>query len=309
MTSAVRSQHKAQQMPGQNQNMIIAGPCAAETPEQIMASLVEAKKRGVDFVRISLWKPRTKPGFDGLKEAGIPLLIQAIEMGLNPGTEILTADQAQAIVDAVLPVLQQEANQERKLMLWIGARNQNHVIQHDIAKVAALANQHCANAACPGGRIVVMAKNQPWASQDHWEGISSHLLSSGINPENVIMCHRGFTASKHDPNPMGLRNLPDSEMAMAIREKTGLKMILDISHIAGCRSTIDPIAQEAAKHAYDGLIIEVHPDPLNAWTDAKQQITWDTLDQLLVDIGYRAKKEAVIKELPLKVVVKEMALA
>lgn len=255
-----------------NRPIVIAGPCSAETPEQIEIALQEAKKRNIDFVRISLWKPRTKPGFDGLKEEGIPLLLRALELGINPGTEVLTGEQAQTIVDAVLPHM----SENQRLMLWIGARNQNHLVQQDIARVCA-----------QDPRILMMAKNQPWPSQDHWEGIASHMLSGRIAASNVYMCHRGFTTGV--PHPLNLRNTPDSEMAMRVRANTGLQMLLDISHIAGCRSNIRAVAHDAVHYEYDGIVIEVHHDPANAWTDAKQQITWDTLDELLVEIGLAGK--------------------
>jgi chorismate mutase len=244
--------------------ILVAGPCSAETPEQIRISLKEAQIRSVDFVRISLWKPRTKPGFDGLKEAGIPLLAEAAQMGLNPATEILTPGQAEAVLAGVLPALPDNG----KLMLWIGARNQNHYIQQEIARVAAR-----------DPRVHLMLKNQPWPSESHWEGVAEHALEGGIARENLVLCHRGFTPESTDKR--GLRNVPDSAMAMRIREKTGLPMLLDISHIAGMVDKLHGVAQDMVTHAYDGLVIEVHPDPRNAWTDASQQITWAELDVLL----------------------------
>src|SRR5687767_10298489 len=143
---------------------LVAGPCAAETPEQIRVSMDAALQRGVDFMRISLWKPRTKPGFDGMKEEGIPLLAEAAERGLNPGTEILVASQAEAVLNGVLPSLPDNG----RLMLWIGARNQNHLVQQEIARVASR-----------DPRVCLMLKNQPWSSESHWEGIAAHALEGG----------------------------------------------------------------------------------------------------------------------------------
>lgn len=246
------------------QKLVIAGPCAAETPEQIQFSLEQALLRNVDYVRISLWKPRTKPGFEGMGlEQGIPLLQHAINMGLNPATEIMVPEQAEAILDAVLPMLG-----NRRIMLWIGARNQNHMIQRDIAKAAARDN-----------RVALMVKNQPWPDEKHFEGIAEHVLSSGIEAGNVMLCHRGFLPTSH--NPHNWRNLPDSPMAMRIREKTGLKMILDLSHTAGHSDKIKDVAMEAVMFPYDGTITEVHPNPSVAWTDASQQITWNEFDDIL----------------------------
>jgi len=246
--------------------ILIAGPCSAENREQILFSLEQAQARNVDFVRISLWKPRTKPGFEGLKEEGIPLLVEAAQMGINPATEVLVAEQAQAVMDQVLPAL----GPNGKLMLWIGARNQNHYVQRGIAQVAA-----------QDPRVHLMLKNQPWHSDSHWEGIVEHALEGGIARENLVLCHRGFTPDVHHPNPSGLRNVADSDLAMQVREKTQMPMLLDVSHIAGAADKIEEVAMEMLEHAYDGLVIEVHPNPRFAWTDAKQQITWDELDMLL----------------------------
>lgn len=261
--------------------ILVAGPCSAEGRDQIIFSIEQAKQRDVDFVRISLWKPRTKPGFDGLKEEGIPLLAEAAQMGVNPGTEILVASQAQSVMDGVLPSL----GANGKLLLWIGARNQNHYVQQEIARVAA-----------QDSRVHLMLKNQPWHSESHWEGILEHALEGGMAPENLILCHRGFTPDVHHPNPNGLRNVADNEMAMRVREKTNISMLLDISHIAGAVDKLDAVALEGAEHNYDGMVIEVHPNPRFAWTDAKQQITWEELDAMLgkLPAGRSVERKAVL---------------
>jgi chorismate mutase len=249
--------------------MLVAGPCSAESRDQILFSLEQAQQRKVDYVRISLWKPRTKPGFDGLKEEGIGLLAEAAEMGLNPGTEILVPSQAQSVMDGVLPALSESG----ELLLWIGARNQNHFVQQEIARVAAQDN-----------RVKLMLKNQPWHSESHWEGIVDHALEGGMKAENLILCHRGFTPDVHHPNPSGLRNVADSEMAMRVREKTGLSMLLDISHIAGAVDKLQEVAMDSVDYNYDGMVIEVHPNPRFAWTDASQQITWEQLDEMMAEL-------------------------
>lgn len=244
--------------------IIIAGPCAAESKEQILFSLNEAKKRGVTFARISLWKPRTKPGFEGLGEKGLELLIRAAQMGVNPATEVIVPEQAKAVLIAVL-----SAVPDARLMLWIGARNQNHYIQREIARVAA-----------SDSRVTLMVKNQPWANEDHWEGIVGHVLSSGIDKQRVVLCHRGFIPN--GVNPHGYKNVPDFDMAMRIKEKSGLRMIFDPSHTGGTSQKVLSIMDEAKMHAFDGVIVEVHPDPANALTDAKQQLTWKEFDRLNV---------------------------
>ncbi len=260
---------------GKRQKILIAGPCSVETPEQIRHSMQEAQKRPLDFFRMSLWKPRTKPGFDGLQETGIPLLAEAVMMGLQPATEVLIPQQAEAILEAVLPHLE-----NRKLMLWIGSRNQNHMLQQQIAQVAS-----------QDPRVMLMLKNQPWTSEAHWEGIIEHVLAGGMNPANVVLCHRGFTPGAQ--NPQGLRNVPDHGMAMRIKEKSGLVMIFDPSHTAGHVSKVSQVAEESAKHAYDGMVVEVHPNPAEAWTDAQQQLTWNAFDQLCEKVSLRQNMRLV----------------
>ena len=154
-------------------------------------------------------------------------------------------------------------------MLWIGARNQNHYIQREIARVAA-----------SDKRVLLMVKNQPWSNEDHWEGIVGHVLSGGIDKARVILCHRGFIPN--GVNPFGYKNVPDYEMAMRIKHTSGLPMIFDPSHTGGTVDKVLQIMDEAMKHEFDGIIVEVHPDPTHALTDAKQQLTWKEFDQLRV---------------------------
>lgn len=247
-----------------NKKIIIAGPCAVESREQIMISLREAKVRGVDFVRMNLWKPRTKPGFDGLGEKGIPLLIEAVKMGVNPATEVIIPEHAKLIIKKVLPRL----GKKGKLLLWIGSRNQNHYVQQEIARVASCDK-----------RIFLLIKNQPWKDENHWEGIIEHVLAGGMNKKNIIICHRGFTPNGH--NPMNFRNVPDYDMAMRIKDKTKISMIFDPSHTGGSVENVFNIQKEADNYMFNGSIIEVHPNPAVALTDAKQQLTWEQFDKLM----------------------------
>lgn len=244
--------------------IIIAGPCAAESKQQVLEAIREAKKRSVDFMRISLWKPRTKPGFEGLGEKGLELLVSAARTGVNPATEVIIPEHAKMAMTAVF-----SAVPKAKLMLWIGSRNQNHYIQREIARVVS-----------QDKRVILMVKNQPWTSEDHWEGIIGHVLSGGIQKDRVVLCHRGFTPNGH--NPHGYKNVPDYAMALRIKEKTGMRMIFDPSHTGGAVPKVIKITREARQHDFDGIIIEVHPDPTHALTDAKQQLTWKQFDHLIV---------------------------
>lgn len=242
--------------------IIIPGPCALESEEQIDIAIAGAKKRQVDFLRVNLWKPRTKPGFEGFGEPGIPLMIKAARQGVNPGTEVLTPHQAQIVMDTVLA-----ACPNTKLLLWIGARNQNHFIQQEIARIVARDK-----------RAFLLVKNQPWINEDHWEGIIEHVLSSGISKNNLIICHRGFAPA--GDNPLGLRNIPDFDMALRIKNKTQLPMVFDPSHAGGSVGNVFKLAKQARKFDFDGMMIEVHHDPKNAITDSKQQVTWEEFDEI-----------------------------
>lgn len=244
--------------------IIIAGPCAAESEEQISIAIKEAKKRQIDFLRINLWKPRTKPGFEGLGESGIPLLAKAARSGVNPALEVMMPEHAKKVLDALLPVL----GKKGRLLIWIGARNQNHFIQKEIARIASLDK-----------RVFLLIKNQLWSSEDHWEGIIGHVLSGGIKRENVINCHRGFTPNGY--NPTGLRNIPDFEMAMRIKEKTALPIVFDPSHSGGCVENVLNLGKEALQYQFDGILVEVHHNPQAALTDAKQQLTWEQFDRMV----------------------------
>lgn len=244
--------------------IIIAGPCAAESEAQIIFSAKEAKKRDIEFLRVSLWKPRTKPGFDGLGEEGIKLLVKVAKMGVNPATEVIIPSHAEKVINEVLNV-----SPNSKVLLWIGARNQNHYIQQEIARVVN--NEK---------RVILMVKNQPWPSLEHWEGIIEHVLHGGISPKNLLICHRGFSPNGH-PNPHGYRNVPDYEMSMKIKQKFGLPMLFDPSHTGGSVKNVFRIAKEAKKYPFDGMIIEVHPNPKEAKSDAQQQLTWKEFDKLI----------------------------
>lgn len=246
-----------------SKQIIVAGPCAAESRQQVLATIREATLRKIDFLRLSLWKPRTKPGFDGLKEEGIPLLVETARMGINVATEVLLPEHARRVIYAVL-----SAVENTRLMIWIGSRNQNHQIQREIARVVSMDE-----------RVILMVKNQPWKSKEHWEGIVSHVLDSGIRKENVILCHRGFIPEP-SANPHNFRNTPDFAMSMEVKNKTGLKMLFDPSHTGGSIPNVLKLAREASKVGFDGSVVEVHPAPVKALTDVKQQLSWDQFDDL-----------------------------
>ncbi len=245
--------------------IIIAGPCSAESQEQIINCAKELKKRGVEIMRASLWKPRTLPGFEGVGEKGIDWLAKVTKMGITVATEVLFPDQ----VSRVLKIVGKKGN-PNKILFWLGSRNQNHYLQREIAlRIKKEAPKS----------VKLLIKNQPWHEEKHWLGIVEHVLSSGLPPERVILNHRGF--SPKGKNPFKMRNLPDFEMAMKIKEITGLPMVVDPSHIGGSVDNVFRVIKEAKQYDFDGMMIEVHPEPKNAKTDAKQQLGFSQFDRLL----------------------------
>lgn len=249
-----------------SEKLIIAGPCALESRAQIRACVEILQPLGVRIIRASLWKPRTQPGWEGLGWMSLPLLLEeTLPHGMIPATEILSAEHALMVVHAL-----EHYGSDAKMLVWLGSRNQNHMEQRKIAKILATG---------PEG-ITFMYKNQMWEDEKHWMGIGDHILSEGFPKERLMICHRGFSPGKA-LNPQNLRNLPDFEMAMRVKEKTGLPMLLDPSHIGGsCENVMDICAQSNA-YDFDGCIVEVHCDPINAKTDAKQQLDAQQFRKLL----------------------------
>lgn len=246
------------------EKILIAGPCAVESEAQVQETVQNAKALGVTIVRSNLWKPRTSPGFEGVGEAGLPWLQATAQEGLGIALEVMTPEQVVVVMESILKV-----NPVATLLFWIGSRNQNHLIIREIAhRVAGQPN------------VRLMLKNQPWRDERHWKGMAAHASDGGISDDQLLMCHRGFAPSNTSDTPM--RNNPDLEMAHKVRRETGLPMILDPSHIGGAVEIVKELALSFGQEDWiDGQIIEVHPNPKQAVTDAKQQLTWDELAHIL----------------------------
>lgn len=250
-----------------SEKWIIVGPCALESEEHLKLSVSTLQKKGFSSLRASLWKPRTRPGWEGSGEMALPLLLkETIPHGIIPATEIIISDHAQSVVDALVPY-----GQEASMIVWLGSRNQNHLEQKKMAKILLQGPKN----------LFLMFKNQMWEDEAHWLGIYEHLLEAGFPKERLLVCHRGFSPGK-SLNPRGLRNIPDFEMAMRIKEKTSLPMFLDPSHIGGSPENICDIFKESLAYDFDGYLIETHIDPKSAKTDAKQQLTPHQLEELLL---------------------------
>lgn len=248
------------------EKMIIAGPCALESREQLKECVKILKQMDVKMIRASLWKPRTQPGWDGLGWMSLPLLLEeTIPYGVVPATEIITAEHALMVVHAL-----ERMGNEAEMIVWLGSRNQNHIEQKKIAKILATGTEG----------LTLIFKNQMWEDLRHWIGIQEHIISEGFPKERLIACHRGFSPGKA-LNPKDYRNLPDFEMAMQLKQITGLPMVLDPSHIGGTRENVVQICKESCSHDFDGYLIEMHCDHERAKTDAKQQLSPEQLEELL----------------------------
>lgn len=252
------------------ESMIIAGPCSAESETQVMESAHMAQQRGLTHLRASLWKPRTEPGFDGVGKAGIPWFAEIALMGLVPATEALTAENAESVINAISGRL------NRNVLVWIGSRNQNHKEQQEIGQVVK-----------GDPNTILLIKNQPWEDERHWLGIVKHVVHGGADPNQILLCHRGFAPARN-----GFRNPPDFDMAMRVKETTGLPMLIDPSHIGGSIEKVLEIARQASHFevngvTFDGLMVEVHPDPTQALTDKAQQLSWREFDHLLDEVRGR----------------------
>jgi chorismate mutase len=248
------------------QKIIIAGPCAAESREQVINCALTLKKQGIKIMRASLWKPRTQPGFEGVGTQGIAWLSEVTKLGMTVATEILLPEQLIQLIKGI-----DKKGDLSKVLLWIGSRNQNHLIQREIAKI--IKEKMPKN-------VKLLIKNQAWTDERHWLGIVDHIVGSGISPRRLILCHRGF-APHGQNNPDNFRNPPDFEMAMRVKEKTGMPMLIDPSHIGGSVENVTRVMKMADIRSFDGMMIEVHPMPIEAKSDAKQQLTFTELDKLL----------------------------
>lgn len=245
--------------------LIISGPCSAETEEQVLKTAQQLAKTGkVDFFRAGIWKPRTKPGmFEGVGVTALPWLQQAKKItGLPTAVEIAT------------PMHVEEALKHEVDILWIGARTTVNPFS-----VQALADT------LRGVNIPILIKNPIHPDLELWSGGLERLMKSGI--KQLGMIHRGFSSYGNTE----YRNAPMWHLPIEMKRRfPDMLMICDPSHICGRRDIIQSITQKSIDLNFDGLMIESHIDPDNAWSDANQQITPEVFSVLLDSIIWR--KEA-----------------
>lgn len=247
--------------------LIIAGPCSAETEEQVVQTAQRLAATGkVDVLRAGIWKPRTRPGsFEGIGTKGLPWLQKAKQLtGIPVAVEVATAKQ---VADA----LHFDVD-----ILWIGARTT--VNPFSVQEVAD---------ALRGVDVPVLIKNPINPDLELWTGAVERVAKAGIKQIGLI--HRGFSSYGNSE----YRNAPMWHLAIEMKRRNPeLMMINDPSHICGRRDILQEVAQKAIDLDYDGLIMESHVDPDHAWSDAKQQITPEQLGEMLDNIVWRKEDTA-----------------
>ena len=235
--------------------LVIAGPCSAETEEQVMCTAKQLAEKGCHIFRAGVWKPRTKPGgFEGNGEAALPWLAQVKkETGMLISTEVATPEHVELALKYGVDVL------------WVGARTSANPFA-----MQALADS------LKGADVPVLVKNPVNPDLELWIGALERINQAGIKRLGAI--HRGF--SSYDKKIY--RNLPMWQIPIELhRRLPELPIICDPSHIGGTRELIAPLCQQAMDLGFDGLIVESHCEPDKAWSDAKQQVTPDVLDYIL----------------------------
>lgn len=235
--------------------LIIAGPCSAETEEQVFNTAKQLSEKGIKIFRAGIWKPRTKPGgFEGIGEQGLPWMQRVKkELGMLVATEVANTKHVEAALNAGIDIL------------WIGARTSaNPFAMQEIAD------------ALKGVDVPVLIKNPVNPDLELWIGAIERINGAGI--KRIAAIHRGF--STYDKKLY--RNLPMWHIPIELHRRIpNLPVICDPSHIGGRRELIAPLCQQAMDLGFDGLIIESHCSPDNAWSDAKQQVTPDVLDFII----------------------------
>ncbi len=241
---------------------IIAGPCSAETEEQVIATARQLSAAGnVTVFRAGLWKPRSRPGsFEGVGKVGLPWLQRVQrEFGMQVATEVAKPEHA---IEA----------QERGIdFVWIGARSTSSpFVVQEIAD------------ALRGTNMGVLVKNPVNPDLELWIGAIERMLDSGVKMLGAV--HRGFSYYEK----ARYRNIPHWQIAIEFKQRLPeIPIFCDPSHISGDASIVAEVSQKAMDLKYDGLMVEIHRAPSEAWSDAGQQITPGQLFHLLENLVVR----------------------
>lgn len=243
--------------------LIIAGPCSAETEEQVLTTAHALAREGIQIFRAGIWKPRTKPGgFEGVGETGMAWLRRVkAETGMYTATEVAIRAHVEAALRAEID------------LLWIGARTAAN----------PFAMQEIADALAEAGRDVpVLVKNPVSPDLELWIGALERIYNAGIRRLGAI--HRGFTWVDKSI----YRNFPFWTLPIELQRRIpNLPLFCDPSHIGGKRELIAPLAQQAMDLGFDGLIVEAHCAPDTAWSDKAQQVAPETLAFILRNLIIR----------------------
>ncbi len=226
---------------------LIAGPCSAETPEQLLDTARQLAPQGIDLFRAGIWKPRTRPGaFEGLGAKALPWLRDVkAETGLKTTIEVANGNQVYEALKFGVDVL------------WVGARS----------TVNPFSVQEISDA-LQGVDVPVLVKNPVNPELELWIGALERIAKAGVARLGAV--HRGFSTYSKSR----FRNAPYWELPIELKRRMpDLPLICDNSHICGNRDDLAEIAQQALDLQYDGLMTEVHCSPDEAWSDARQQVT------------------------------------
>lgn len=243
-------------LPSDNERpFVIAGPCSAETEEQVLDIARQLAEKGCHMFRAGVWKPRTKPGgFEGNGEKALPWLKRVKEeTGMLVATEVAKPEHVELCLKYGVDIL------------WIGARTSaNPFAMQDIAD------------SLRGVDVPVFVKNPVNPDLELWVGAMERINQAGI--KRMAAIHRGFSSA----DKKIYRNLPMWQIPIELHRRIpNLPIVCDPSHIGGRRELIAPLCQQAMDLGFDGLIVESHCNPDEAWSDAKQQVTPDVLDYIL----------------------------
>lgn len=240
---------------------VIAGPCSAETREQVLETAEGLKDLNVDLLRAGVWKPRTRPGkFEGIGEEAITWLKEAGNLIGKPVTvEVASAAHVELALKGGVDVL------------WIGARTTvNPFMVQEIAD------------ALKGTDVPVLVKNPVNPDVELWIGAIERFQSVGLTKLGAI--HRGFSTFQKSP----FRNSPNWNIPIELKRRMpDVPIICDPSHICGNRELLSEVAQKAIDLNMDGLMLETHRDPSKAWSDAEQQVTPKELETILSELVWR----------------------
>jgi len=243
-------------LPSDNERpFVIAGPCSAETEEQVMETARQLAMKGCHNFRAGVWKPRTKPGgFEGNGEKALPWMKQVKEeTHMLIATEVATPEHVELALKYDMDIL------------WIGARTTANPFA-----MQALAD------ALRGVDVPVFVKNPVNPDIELWIGAMERINQAGV--KRIAAIHRGFSSYEQKI----YRNAPMWQIPIELHRRIPeLPIISDPSHIGGRRELIAPLCQQAMDLGFDGLIVESHCDPDKAWSDAKQQVTPEVLDYIL----------------------------